>query len=222
MTAFLVVVVLLLGLATPARADDARARQVLRLSTAELLRSVDALPARHPFDPQHLIDRIVDYVQHEEIGVRGFFTLLPAEAAEVGEIKPPRFAFLARAGGRTLVSLTQPGPSADEEDRVLLQRWLISDLLKGRRYSLTVYKEHTIDKDALHFLGVGARLTLRPDFELAGWRWRVESFASYHPEHEATGYVALTGRSLAPPPVPLVGAPTSAVREPGVVIPLRW
>jgi hypothetical protein len=216
------VVVLVIWAATSVHAGDDRNEQVLHLSTAEVLQSVDKLPTRHPLDPQILIDSIVDYVENEEIGVGRFFTLLPAEDAELGEIKAPRFAFIARAHGRTLISITQPGKAADAEDRVLLQRWLVSDLLKGRRYSLTVYKENTIDKDTMHFLGVGARLLLKPDFTLNDWRFRVELFGSYHPQHEATAYVALTGRSIPPPPLPLPGAAERAARDQGTLVPLRW
>jgi hypothetical protein len=217
------VVVLVIWAATSAHAgDDDRNEQVLHLSTPEVIQSVEKLPKRHPLDPQNLIDSIADYVENEEIGVGRFFTLLPAEDAEIGEIKPPRFAFIARAHGRTLISITQPGPAADAEDRVLLQRWLVSDLLKGRRYSLTVYKEHTLDKDTMHFLGVGARLLIKPDFHIANWRFRVELFGSYHPQHEATAYLALTGRSIPPAPLPLPGGAARAARDQGTLVPLRW
>jgi hypothetical protein len=215
-------VTLAVSVASTARADDTHSARALRLTTAQLLQSVESLPSPGEHEAEKFVDRIVDYVQREKLGIRGLFTLLPAESPVLGEIKPPRFAFVARAMGRTIVSLTQPGSPNDREDHVLLQRWLVSDLLKGRRYSLTVYKEDSVDKDALRFLGVGARLLLRPDFRIANWQFRIEVFGSYHPDHAATAYIALSGRAFAPP-LPITGIEGSAVVQPQQpVIPLRW
>lgn len=213
------------SMASPIRALAEEERRPIHLNSHEIMRVIDTLPKRHPLDPERFLNQLVDYLEHKELGVGSLFTLLPAEAQEVGEpgeVEPPRFAFVARAGGRTLVSLTKLGSTADQEDRVLHQRWLISDLVKGRRYSLTVYKEHTLDKDALRFLGVGARLMLRPDIEVAGWRFGFEMYGSYHPDHQATAYFALTGKTIAPRVHPLPGAADRAIRQHGPLIPLRW
>jgi hypothetical protein len=221
------VVFLILAIVSMPRTTWAdEAREVLSLSTHDLLRSVEALPKRHPLDPERFVDAIVRYLEEEEVRAGRLFTLLPPTSPRIGEITqvaPPRFAFVARAHGRTLISLTNPSAAvADSEDRVLLQRWLVSDLLRGRGYSLTVYKEHTLDKDALRFLGVGTRLTLRPNIEFLGWRFNFEMYGAYHPDHEATAYVALVGTTIAPPVAPLPGTAGRALHPQGSIVPLRW
>ncbi len=214
-----------ISMASPVLARAEEARRQIHLNTHEIMRTIESFPKRHPLAPERFLNQLVDYLEHEELGVGSLFTLLPAEAPEIGaptQIEPPRFAFVARAGGRTLVSLTKMGSTADQEDRVLHQRWLISDLLKSQRYSLTVYNEHSLDKGALRFLGVGTRLMLRPKIELAGWRFGFEMYGSYHPDYQATAYFALTGKTIAPAVQPLAGAAARAVKRRGPLIPLRW
>ncbi len=94
--------------------------------------------------------------------------------------------------------MTRAGAQAGPWDSVLLQRLLVSDLLKGRQFSLTVYKDHAFDENTFRFLGVGARLMVRPTLDLFGWRLSWQVFASYHPDYGGTGYVTVSaGRSAA-------------------------
>jgi len=219
------IVIASISMVIPIQARAEEPRREIHLNTHEIMRTIESFPERHPMAPERFLNRLVDYLEHEKLGVGPVLTLLPAEASELraqDEIEPPRFAFVARAGGRTLVSLTKLGSTADQEDRVLHQRWLISDLLKGQRYSVTVYNEHSLDKGALRFLGVGTRLMLRPKIEVAGWRFGFEMYGSYHPEYQATAYFALTGKTIASAVHPLPGAADRAIQRHGPLIPLRW
>jgi hypothetical protein len=142
---------------------------------------------------------LLEYLANRQIGLRPLFTLVPPEPREEDESGPPTFALVARAKGRTLVSLTRPGTKIGPEDDLVLQRMVVSDLLQGHRFSLTVHNDHVLGARALRFLGVGARLTARPEIKVRGWRLTFELFGSYHPNYGGTGYLAISGGAPAPP-----------------------
>jgi hypothetical protein len=62
-------------------------------------------------------------------------------------------AFVARAQGRAIVSLTRVRAHADDGQNVVMQRTLVSDLFSGRRFSLTVYEDHAISDAAVRLMG---------------------------------------------------------------------
>jgi hypothetical protein len=196
--AIVLLVVLVAGVRGAWAGDGARAPAHLRLATTQLLR---LLESRTPLPPAESdpLRGFLERLRTRPVGLRPLFTLLPAEPQLGGESMLPTFALVARAEGRTFVSLTRPDAKVDPGDRVILHRLLVSDLLEGRRFSLTVYEDHALDRDAARFLGVGARLSFRPAVSVGGWRLRVELFGSYDVDHGGTAYLALTGRLGAPP-----------------------
>jgi hypothetical protein len=195
-------VFVLLAAATAATADDGTAppaggggpeRWLLeRRDTWELPRAKES---DRPADP---LSRLIEHCRKNPVGVRPLVTLLPPDDAE-GKAVLPTVAIFARAHGRTLVSLTHVRARADEGQDVVMQRTLVSDLLAGRRFSLTVYEDHAIGEAATRLMGVGTRLTFRPSVEVAGWRLRFEALGSYDLDDGPSGYLAVTGVLGAPP-----------------------
>lgn len=143
---------------------------------------------------------ILDQLTKREIDLRPFFTLLPASSPPTrAESMMPMFAFGARVQGRTLVAFTRPGAPVDPDDDVVYQRVVASDLIQGRRFSVTVYEDHALGKNSAQMLGVGTRVTFRPTLDLGGWRARFELFGSYDVTAGATGYLGIVAK---PPPAP--------------------
>jgi hypothetical protein len=189
-------VLLLIATATAAEAEDGAtgpARWLLERSD-EIVPVVEEVRGTDP------ISRFIAHVKRNPVGVKPLVTLLPPEpnAASKGEL--PTLAVVARARGRTLVSLTRQARADDGQD-VVMQRTLVSDLFAGQRFSLTVYEDHAISDAATRLLGVGTRVTYRP----AGWPFRVELMTSYDLEAGASGFLAITS-VLGAPPVPVVPA----------------
>jgi hypothetical protein len=141
------------------------------------------------------LSRFVAYCKRNPIGLRPLVTMLPLDVAIDGEAQLPTLAFFVRAQGRAIISLTRVRAGADAGQDVVLQRTLVSDLLAGRRFSLTVYEDHAIGDAAARLMGVGARLTLRP----SGWPFRIELLSSYDVDAGASAYLAITGVFGAPP-----------------------
>jgi hypothetical protein len=196
--------IVLIAQASVAHAGEGAARKdALHLRTVELLALLGS-----PQPPPPLADPLtafIDRLRHTEIGVRPLFALLPA-AREVVEPTAPTFALFARAHGRTLVSLTRPGVKVDSGQRLVLQRTLVSDLFEGRGFALTVYEDHALSGSATRFLGLGARMTMRPTLQVYGWRLRLELLGSYDLSGGPTAYLALSGALAAPSvvvPVPV-------------------
>jgi hypothetical protein len=158
----------------------------------------DDVPFRAPPPSDDPVTRLIEHCKRNPIGVRPVFTLLPSEhnAGQVGVL--PTFALFARAHGRTLVSLTRVHARADAGQDVVMQRTLVSDLLAGKQFSLTVYEDHVLGETATKMLGFGTRMTFRPAFEVAGWRLRLEALASYGVDDGVAGYLAITGALHAP------------------------
>lgn len=192
----------------------------LHLATPELLSMLDpgafsaapAAPVAPPIEQtqtfQHGDRRgramfaILDQLTKREIDLRPFFTLLPAATSPPTRTESmiPMFAFGARVQGRTLVAFTRPGAPVDADDDVVYQRVVASDLIQGRRFSVTVYEDHALGKNSAQMLGVGTRVTFRPALDLGGWRARFELFGSYDVTAGATGYFGIVAK---PPPAPL-------------------
>lgn len=150
---------------------------------------------------QDPLSRIVEHVRRRPVGVRPILTLLPPAAEEDAAAEPPTIALVARAHDRTIVSLTRLRVRADDGQDVVMQRTVVSDLLAGRRFALTVYEDHTLGDAAVRLMGVGMRVTFRLTFAIGGWRFRVELLASSDLGAEVSAYLALTG-VLHPPPLP--------------------
>jgi len=169
-------------------------RHPLQLSSDEIFELFEKSDDSTPKEVDGFYDRIGDHLKGR-IGLRPWITLLPTETNERkdGKTEFPTFALIARASGGTLVSFTRPGTSVDPEDRLFLQRTLVSDIMNERGFSLAVYEDHALDGNALRFLGIGARLQARPALRLLGWGLRLQLFTSFHPEHGATAYVAISG-----------------------------
>ena len=196
-TAVLSLIVLIAQASVVHAGEEAARKDDLHHRTVELLALLGS-----PEPPPPLADPLtafIDRLRHTEIGVRPFFALLPA-AREVGEPTAPTFALIARAYGRALVSLTRPGVKVDSGQRLVLQRTLVSDLFEGRRFALTVYEDHALSGNATRFVGLGARMTMRPTLRVYGWRLRFELVGSYDLSGGPTAYLALTG-ALPPPSV---------------------
>jgi hypothetical protein len=196
----LALVVLLVASATDARAGDEPGDDPLHLRTVEMLEILGS-----PEPPPRLKDplsRFIDRLKTSEIGWRPILTFLPpAREALTGEPgEPPMFALVARARGKTLVSVTRPGAKVESGQKLVLQRTLVSDLFEGRSFSLTVYEDHAISSSAARFVGVGARMTLRPTLQVFGWRMRFEMLGSYDLDGGAAAYMAVSG-ALPPPPL---------------------
>lgn len=141
------------------------------------------------------LSRFFAHCKGNAIGLRPFVTLLPPPPEDVRRAELPTLAFFARANGRAIVSLTRVHARVDEGQQVVMQRTLVSDLLAGRRFSLTVYEDHTISDTAARLMGVGTRLTFRP----SGWPVRIELLGSYDFDAGASAYLSLTGVFAAPP-----------------------
>ncbi len=206
----LALVVLLVASATHARAgDDSDHADPLHLRTVELLEILGS-----PDPPKRLKDPLnsfIDRLKKSEIGWRPILMFLPpARESATGEPgEPPMFALVARARGKTLVSVTRPGAKIESGQKLVLQRTLVSDLFEGRRFALTVYEDHAISSSAARFVGVGARMTLRPTLRVFGWRMRFEMLGSYDLDGGAAAYLAVSG--VLPPP-PLVSPVAIPVR----------
>ena len=219
----IVLLVVLVASAHDAHAGERRSGdRRLHLATPELLNMLDpisfpaapaalAAPAAPPIERtfEHGGDRrgramfaLLDQLTKREIDLRPFFTLLPASSSPPARTDSmmPMFAFGARVQGRTLVAFTRPGAPVDADDDVVYQRVVASDLIQGRRFSVTVYEDHALGKNSAQMLGVGTRVTFRPALDLGGWRARVELFASYDLTAGATGYFGIVAK---PPPAPL-------------------
>jgi hypothetical protein len=181
-------------------------RHPLHLSSEEIFELFEHADESKPKDVDRFYDSVGDRLKGR-IGLTPLITLLPTETGhdEKGEEEPPTFALIARAKGGTLVSLTRPGASVDPQDRLFLQRTVVSDILNERGFSLAVYEDHALDGNALRFLGIGARLQARPTVRLFGWGLRLQLFGSFHPEHGGTAYVAISGQ----PTDALDGAPSA-------------
>jgi hypothetical protein len=194
-----------LGTVSSVRAGDAQAtHKPLFLSTSELLKTYDTpkqplfrQPGRAAFD-------VLDSFKDRRVGIMPLFALVPGnKQTKEGEAKPPRFALIARAKGRTMVSFTRTGASTDRDDDVLLQRTVISDLFESRKFSVSVQEDHALDGDAMKFVGIGARFMARPNMKVFGWGLRLQMFTSFHPKRGGAAYFAVTGspdeQALAPP-----------------------
>jgi hypothetical protein len=220
----IVLLVVFIASAHDAHAGERRSGdRSLHLATPELLSMLDptafpsspAAPAAAPIEQtfEHGDRRgramfaILDQLTKREIDLRPFFTLLPAAPAPRARTDSmmPMVAFGARVQGRTLVAFTRPGAPVDPDDNVVYQRIVASDLIQGRRFSVTVYEDHALGKNSAQMLGVGARLTFRPTLDVAGWRTRIELFGSYDLTAGATGYLGIVAK--APPAPPPAHAP---------------
>lgn len=186
-------VLLLMATVTAARADGGAtgpARWLLeRDDVADLV-----LPTVPGSDADPLT-RFIEHCKRNPIGLRPLVTLLPPENDGGRHAELPTIALFARAQGRTLVSLTRVQARPDDGQEVVMQRTLVSDLLAGRSFSLTVYEDHTIGDAAARLMGFGTRLTYRP----LGLPFRVEVLGSYDFDAGASAYLAITGVFAAPP-----------------------
>jgi hypothetical protein len=193
---FLALIVLSSGAAGAQEGNGLR-RHPLQLSSEDLFQLFEASDDSPPGELDRLYDNFLDHVENDRVSLRGFVTLLPGgrdEKREDDEADPPTFAFIAKAKGSTLVSFTRPGASIDPEDRVFLQRTVVTDILDERAFSLAVYEDHALDGGALRLVGFGARVIARPALRILGWGFRLQLFGSFHPEHGGTAYVAISGR----------------------------
>ena len=224
----IVLLVVLVASAYDARAGEGRSAgdRNLHFATPELLTMLDPIapssglaaidpagsqsgpaPREHVFEEGGRRGRamfaLLDQLTKREINFAPFFTLLPAAPATRtrSESRMPMFAFGARVQGRTLVAFTRPGAPIDPDDEVVYQRIVASDLIQGRRFSVTVYEDHVVGKNSAQMLGVGARVTFRPVLSVAGWRARLEVLGSYDVTAGATGYLGIVAKMPpAPPP----------------------
>lgn len=166
----------------------------LHLSSTELFELFESPDRSEPAAVKKFNDKVLDHVANDRVGLGGFLTLLPTKPNKKGEAKPPAFAFVARASGGTLVSVTRPGATTDPDERLFLQRTVVSDVMSQQKFSVSVYEDHALDGRALKFVGIGARFAMRPTLKLLGWGLRLQLFGSYHPEHGGTAYFAISGR----------------------------
>jgi hypothetical protein len=191
-----------IAMAAPARADDLRSGRRFHLSPFELFGLFETNDSRAEQANDLTTAGILDRLEQPAVGLPPLFTLVPPEAASPNEsldAKPPLFAFGARFQGRTLVAFTRSATRVDPDDHVVYQRLVVSDLFQGRRFSVTVFEDHALGSSATQILGFGARLMLRPTLEIAGWRARIEFFASYDLTLGALGSIGISARSPAPP-----------------------
>jgi hypothetical protein len=198
-------VFVLLAVATAAGADDAPTAKRLRLRDPDVLRLApppDVQPA------EDALSRLVEHCKHDAVGLRPLLTLLPPDADDRSAARFPTIALFARAYGTTIVSLTRVQARADAGQDVVMQRTLVSDLFAGRRFSLTVYEDHTLGETATRLMGFGGKMTFRPLVDVAGWRLRFEVLGSYDLDAGASTYLAVTG-VLGAPPLP-VAVPRSS------------
>ena len=112
------------------------------------------------------LSRLLEYCKHNPVGVRPLFTLLPPDQADRSGARFPTIALFARAHGATLISLTRVQPRVEDGQEVVMQRTVVSDLLAGRRFSLTVYEDHTLGEAATRLMGFGGRMTFRPALDV--------------------------------------------------------
>ncbi len=194
-------VLLLCTAATAAHAEDrARGPQRWLLEpTEDADRGHDEV--RAPTAAVDPLSRFVAHCKRDPVGLWPIATLVPPPADGGRNAELPTLALFARAQGRTLVSLTRVQARPDAGQEIVMQRTIVSDLLAGRRFSLTVYEDHAISDAAARLMGIGTRLTLRP----AGWPFRVEVLGAYDVDAGASAYVAITGVFAAPPLPPSLG-----------------
>ncbi len=195
-------VLLMLTVADAAWAEDgAKGPSRWLLAPREELLRDDAL-TRPPTAASDPISRLIEHCKKNPVGIRPIVTLLPPDDDD-GRAGLPTIAFFARAKGRTLISLTSQ-MRTDEGQEVVMQRTVVSDLLAGRRFSLTVYEDHVLASSTARLLGVGTRLTYRP----TSLPFRVDLFGALDVSAGATAYLSITTMFGAPPlPVPAAAAP---------------
>ena len=148
------------------------------------------------------LSRLIEHCKHDPVGIHPFVTLMPPDPDASRKATLPTFAFVARAQGTTIVSLTRVNARADDGQEVVMQRTLVSDLLASQRYSLTVYEDHAIGDAAARLMGFGTKLTFRP----AGWPFRIELLGAYDFSAGASAYLAITSVFTAPPLPTATGA----------------
>jgi len=146
------------------------------------------------------LSKLFEHWKHDPVGWRSFFTLVPPAADDERKGTLPTIAFFARAQGRTIISLTHVNARADSGQEVVMQRTVVSDLLAGRRFSLMVYEDHAIGDAAARLMGVGTKLTFRPE----GWPFRVEVLGAYDMQAGASAFLAITSVFAAPPLPPAI------------------
>jgi hypothetical protein len=186
---------LVLLAATAAAADDAPAAKRLRLRDPDVMRLTpppDVPPA------EDALSRLIAHCKHDAVGLKPLLTLLPPDADDRRAARFPTIALFARAYGTTIVSVTKVQARADAGQDVVMQRTLVSDLLEGRRFSLTVYEDHTLGETATRLMGFGGKMTFRPSLDVGGWRLRFEVLGSYDLDAGASAYLAVTGILGAP------------------------
>ena len=190
---FLVVVLV----ASAAAAEDGTANHVrLRLRTSELTELGPPRAVPPAADP---LSRLIDHFKNDALGTRALVALVPSDAEDAHAARLPTVALFAHIYDRTILSLTQVQARADSGQDIVMQRTVVSDLLAGRRFSLTVYEDHVLADTATLLMGMGAKLTLRPTFDVAGWRLRLEAMGSYDFTAGATVYLAISGVPQVPP-----------------------
>jgi hypothetical protein len=215
MVTTILIVLGVLGTVSSVYAEDVRStRKPLFLSTAELIKSYDASTRSHDASMPPLFRQpgraafdVLDSFKDRRVGIMPLFALVPGKEGHDGEAKAPRFALIARAKGRTMVSFTRTGAKNDRDDEVLVQRTVISDLFQtgqSDKFSVAIQEDHTLDGHAMKFVGIGARFMARPDMKVLGWGLRLQMFTSFHPKRGGTAYFAITGspdeRALSAPP----------------------
>lgn len=191
----------LIAAATAAMADDGRTSPArLRLHDADVATLLTPPPDVPP--ATDTLSRLIEHCKTHAVGVRPLLTLLPPDAEDQRAARFPTIALFARAYGATLISLTRVQARPDDGQNVVMQRTLVSDLLAGRRFSLTVYEDHTLGDAETRLMGFGARMMFRPSLDVAGWRLRFEVLGAYDLQEGASAYLAVTG---------LLGAPSLPV-----------
>jgi hypothetical protein len=166
---------------------------LLHLNTRELFELFEHPDRSDDPEVKAFNDGVLDRIEHGGFGTR-WLALLPSEKPTSDDAAaPPMFGLVAKVEGSTLVSLTRPGVTVDPDDRVFLQRTVVSNLWDHRQLALSVYEDHALDDDQLKFVGFGARVTARPDLNVFGWSLRMQLFGSFHPSHGGTAYLAITG-----------------------------
>ncbi|MCC6850059.1 MAG: hypothetical protein IT294_16260 [Deltaproteobacteria bacterium] len=188
-------VFLLVTAATAARAEDGAPgpeRWLLERGDAP---GFAAWEQRRPAPSADPLSRLVEHCKRNPVGLGRFVTLVPNPPEDGHRAELPTVAIFARAQGRAIVSLTRVRARADEGQEVVMQRTLVSDLLAGRGFSLTVYEDHALSDTAARLMGFGTRLTFRP----TGWPVRIEVLGSYDFDAGASAYLSVTGVFAAPP-----------------------
>lgn len=188
-------VLLLFTAVTAARAEDgARGPERWLLERRDDF-ALGAADDRRPAPSPDPLSRLIEHCKRNAIGLGPLVALVPTLPEEGRRAELPTLALVARAQGRTLVSLTRVRTRPDDGQEVVMQRTLVSDLLAGQRFSLTVYEDHAISDAAARLMGFGTRLTFRP----SGWPVRIEVLGSYDFDAGASAYLSLTGVFGAPP-----------------------